>query len=81
MEDVIKFIKDNQDTYIEELKDFLRIPSISTLAENKNDINNAAKFVADKLKQAGLNRVEIFKQKGIRLFMESGWLLPASPQY
>ena len=64
MEDVINYIKENQSDYIEELKDFLRIPSISTLRENKNDINNAAKFVAEKLKQAGLNRVEIFKTEG-----------------
>ena len=64
MEEVINYIKENQPNYIEELKEFLRIPSISTLPENKNDINNAAKFVAEKLKQAGLNRVEIFKTEG-----------------
>ncbi len=64
MEEVINYIKENQQIYIEELKEFLRIPSISTLPENKNDINNAAKFVAEKLKQAGLNRVEIFKTEG-----------------
>ena len=64
MEDVINFIRENQPNYIEELKELLRIPSISTLPENKNDINNAAKFVADKLSQAGLNRVEIFQTEG-----------------
>ncbi len=64
MEEVISYIRENQPAYIEELKEFLRIPSISTLPENKNDINNAAKFVAEKLKQAGLNRVEIFKTEG-----------------
>ncbi len=64
MEDVIRYIKENQANYIEELKEFLSIPSISTLTENKADINKAAKFVADKLKQAGLNRVEIFKTEG-----------------
>ncbi len=79
MEDVIQFIKDNQNNFIEELKDFLRIPSISTLPENKNDINNAAKFVADKLKQAGLNRVEVFKTEGHPLVYGEWLAAPGKP--
>ncbi len=79
MEDVIKFIKENQEQFIEELKELLRIPSISTHQENKNDINRAAKFVADKLKQAGLNRVEIFKTEGHPL-VYGDWLgAPGKP--
>ncbi len=79
MEDVIKFIKENQEQFIEELKELLRIPSVSTLQENKNDINRAAKFVADKLKQAGLNRVEIFKTEGHPL-VYGDWLgAPGKP--
>ncbi|MEO8398494.1 MAG: dipeptidase, partial [Ignavibacteriaceae bacterium] len=64
MNEVIKYIKDNNEVYIEQLKDFLKIPSISTLSENKNDIKEAANFVADKLKKAGMSRVEIFKTEG-----------------
>ncbi len=64
MDEVIKYIKDNKEVYVNELKEFLRIPSISTLAENQKDIKQAANFVADKLKQAGMNRVEVFKTEG-----------------
>ncbi len=64
MQDVINYIKSNQDAYIEELKELLRIPSISTIPEHKGDINRAADFVAGKLKSAGMNRVEIFKTEG-----------------
>ena len=64
MEQVIKHIESNYDTYIDELKDFLRIPSISTLPENKPDMQRAAEFVADKLKKAGLNKIEIFQTEG-----------------
>ncbi|HSD65012.1 MAG TPA: dipeptidase [Ignavibacteriaceae bacterium] len=60
----MNFIKENQQNYIDELKEFLRIPSISAIPENKDDINNAAKFVENKLRQAGLNRVEIFQTEG-----------------
>jgi len=64
VQDVINYIKQNEDNYISELKDFLRIPSISTLVENKPDIQKAAEFVSNKLKSAGMNKVEIFKTEG-----------------
>jgi acetylornithine deacetylase/succinyl-diaminopimelate desuccinylase-like protein len=64
VENVINYIKENENTYIEELKEFLRIPSISTIQENKEDIKRAADFVAAKLKDAGLNRVEVYKTEG-----------------
>ncbi|MFH1527579.1 MAG: dipeptidase [Bacteroidota bacterium] len=64
MKQVLSYIKKNKKGYVEELKDYLRIPSISTLAENKKDIEKCANFVAGKLKDAGLNKVEIFKTDG-----------------
>lgn len=64
MQDVISYIKDNQQNYVEELKDLLRIPSISTLPENKDDINRCANFVADKLRVAGMSRVEVVQTEG-----------------
>ena len=54
MEDVISYINEHKETYIEELKNFLRIPSISTLPESKGDIRKAAEFVANKLNTAGI---------------------------
>ena len=35
MEKVLTYIQKNQDRFLEELKQFLRIPSISNNAENK----------------------------------------------
>lgn len=64
MEPIIQFIQSNQNLYVEELKTFLRIPSISTLPENKEDMKHCAAFVADKLQQAGMSRVEIFPTEG-----------------
>src|SRR5713101_2519941 len=54
-----QFVESNQERFLEELKDFLRIPSISTLPEHRNDIDRAAQFVADSLRAAGLENVEI----------------------
>src|SRR5258705_285436 len=53
------FVRENQDRFLEELKSFLRIPSISTLPEHRGDIDGAARFVADSLGAAGLENVEI----------------------
>jgi len=64
LEEVIGYLQNNQEKYVEELKEFLSIPSISTSKENKNDINNAASFVERKLKEAGMNRVEIIQTEG-----------------
>jgi len=64
LQEILDFIKRNKEAYVEELKELLRIPSISTLPENKNDINQCANLIADKLRIAGMSRVEIFKTEG-----------------
>ncbi|MEO8596337.1 MAG: dipeptidase [Candidatus Solibacter sp.] len=53
------FVQQNQARLLEELKQFLRIPSISTLPENRPDVERAAAFVADALRDAGMENVEI----------------------
>lgn len=64
MEDIKNYIKSNSEKFIEELKEYLRIPSISTLPAHKKDIAECAEFTANKLQQAGLSRVEVFKTEG-----------------
>lgn len=53
-----------RDRYLAELQDFLRIPSISTSSEHKSDVLRAAEWLADALRQAGLEHVEIFRTEG-----------------
>ena len=53
------YIQKNQPRLLEELKQFIRIPSVSTLPEHRDDIARAAAFVADSLKAAGMEHVEI----------------------
>ncbi|MFI5237475.1 MAG: M20/M25/M40 family metallo-hydrolase, partial [Ignavibacteriales bacterium] len=64
LESVAKYINSNRQSYVEELKDFLRIPSISTLPEHKNDLNTAAEFVARKLNDAGMENVKVIETSG-----------------
>src|SRR5262245_59355790 len=56
---VDSFVRDNEKRLLEELKTFLRIPSVSTLPEHKADVERAAQFVAKALGDAGLEHIEI----------------------
>lgn len=56
---VESFVHENEPRLLDELINFLRIPSISTLPERKDDVAHAARFVAESLQQAGLENVEV----------------------
>lgn len=64
MENVISFINSNKEQYVEELKDFLRIPSISTNPENKADVARCAQYVSDQMNKSGLQNIQIIPTPG-----------------
>ena len=67
MDSVITYIKSNFNSYVEELKEYIRIPSVSTTASYKNDVLRCADFVAEKLRTSGMTHVEIFPTEGYPL--------------
>ena len=60
----VSYARQNQSRFLSELKDLLRIPSVSTLPEHKDDVRRAAQFVADEMKRIGLEHVEIIPTEG-----------------
>ncbi len=73
------FVESNKDRLLSELKDFLRIPSVSTLPEHKGDVQRAAEFVADALRTAGLENIEII-QTDLHPLVYADWLhAPGKP--
>jgi acetylornithine deacetylase/succinyl-diaminopimelate desuccinylase-like protein len=60
---LIDYIESKREEHLNELKEFLRIPSVSTKSEHKPDIERAAQWVADKLRAAGLEKIEIVPTK------------------
>ena len=65
MEDrVINHIDENVDTAIEELKEFLRIPSVSARSEHNGDVRRAAEWVRDAAIAAGLENATIMETAG-----------------
>ena len=54
-----ELIESRREQHLEELRDFLSIPSVSAKSEHKPDIERAARWVADHLRSAGFKAVEI----------------------
>ncbi len=64
MEKIKDYIKQNQDRFLKELFEFIRIPSISAMEEHNGDMLKTAEFIKGSLLQAGADKVEIMKTKG-----------------
>ncbi|MEZ5400735.1 MAG: dipeptidase [Bryobacteraceae bacterium] len=70
----------NRARYLEELKAFLRIPSISTSPEHTVDVLRAAEFVANDLRASGMENVEIIPKPGRHPLVYADWLhAPGKP--
>lgn len=64
METIKNYIEENRERFLEELFDLIRIPSVSSKAENKNDMFRAAEFIRDQLLKAGADKAEVYKTDG-----------------
>lgn len=53
-----------QDAYLQEYQEYLRIPSVSTLSEHKADVERCAEWVAGQLRGMGLTEVKIMPTAG-----------------
>jgi len=69
----LSYARENKERFLEELKDLLRIPSISTLEAHKGDIRKAAEMCANELKRLGFEHVEIIPTQGHPL-VYADWL-------
>ncbi|HEU0012677.1 MAG TPA: hypothetical protein VFQ45_03300, partial [Longimicrobium sp.] len=59
-----EYLQRNRDRNLDELKEWLRIPSVSAKSEHKADTARAAEWLADKMRQAGLTTVEVIPTAG-----------------
>jgi acetylornithine deacetylase/succinyl-diaminopimelate desuccinylase-like protein len=75
----MNYYKEHQADFLEGLKAWLRIPSISTLSENKPDIRRAAEFAVNELRAAGMTVAELIEGEGNPL-VYAEWLgAPGKP--
>ena len=59
MDKALDYAQTHADRFVGELKDWLRIPSVSTDPEHKDDVRQAAEWLAEQFRQIGLQRVDV----------------------
>ena len=76
----MNYYQEHREQFLEGLKTFLRIPSISTSPEHKGDVRRAAEFVASELRAAGLDNVELLERADRNPLVYGEWLgAPGKP--
>ena len=79
MQDIQTYIESNRQRFLAELLDLLRLPSISADPAFKKDVERAAEFVADSLRKAGAEQVEIVPTAGHPVVYGEKIIDPALP--
>src|SRR5699024_11764343 len=64
MSEALDYIDANKEKFKDELFELLRIPSISTDSERKDDIRRAAEYLKGQLSKQELDRAELFETDG-----------------
>ncbi len=73
------YIKEHENDFLEDLKGWLRIPSISTLPEHAGDIRRAAEYAAGQLRQIGFEHVGLIQTQGHPLVYAEWLHVPGKP--
>lgn len=79
MEKTQQYIADNKNRFLEELMDWLRIPSVSADPAFKGEVEKAASFLRDKLKKAGVDRVDVIPTNGHPVVYAERMIHPSLP--
>ena len=69
----VAYARQNHPRFLDELKALLRIPSISTLPEHKDDCRKAAETLAAELTRIGMENVRLIETEGHPL-VYADWL-------
>ena len=79
MNTVIDFINTNRDRYVDELKAYLAIPSISALPQHQPDVRRCADWTADEMRRIGMQNVRLIDTPGFPV-VYGDWLdAPGAP--
>jgi acetylornithine deacetylase/succinyl-diaminopimelate desuccinylase-like protein len=64
MDKTLAYMESNKDRFLDELFDLIRIPSISSLSEHKEDMIRTAEMIKTRLLEAGADKAEVTPSKG-----------------
>src|SRR6185503_20854438 len=60
----LEYAHQNRERFLEELKEFLAIPSISTSPEHAGEVRRCAEWVANQLRSLGMDNVQVMPTDG-----------------
>ena len=79
MNNIIDFINTNRDRYVDELKTYLAIPSISALPQHAGDVRRCAEWTSGEMTRIGLQNVKLIDTPGFPV-VYGDWLgAPGAP--
>ena len=59
-----EYLDSHQSRFVDELLEFIRIPSVSAKPENTGDVRVAGQWVVDRLRAAGIDNAEMLETAG-----------------
>src|SRR5687767_744713 len=74
-----QYIQSNQDRFLSELFDLLRIPSVSADSRHKGDVRKCAEMVKARLLEAGVDKAEICETAGHPIVYGEKLVNPSAP--
>ncbi len=76
---VVDYINVQRDRYVDELKQYLAIPSVSALPQHQADVRRAAEWSADHMRGIGLENVRVIETPGNPIVYGEWLNAPESP--
>jgi acetylornithine deacetylase/succinyl-diaminopimelate desuccinylase-like protein len=64
MDNIIDHINTHRDSYVDQLKEYLAIPSISALPQHSADVRRCAEWTAEEMRRIGLQNVRLIETPG-----------------
>ena len=64
MKEVLRYLKENQEVHMQQLYEFLKIPSISSLSEYKPDMERCAEWLKNHMIDCGIENTRIIETPG-----------------
>jgi len=80
-ESIQEYLETNSERFLEELFQYLRIPSVSTDPAHQDDVKGCALWLADHLRSIGLDRVEIEETEGHPIVYAEHCNAPGAPTF
>lgn len=79
MQFVLPELEKNKARFLSELQDWLRIPSVSADPKYREDVFAAARYIAQKMQEAGLDKVALLDTRGFPVVYGEKMVAPDKP--